>query len=551
MPSYDDDFLSVPVKRGGGPVHVMKLASDASAVRDPREIASLILSKSGWKEMRDQLRLRFIDIMVSHVKDVRDPAETRSQLTRPADKNGLGMSPVEADAAMAAAKEVLALKPRQPIQIPSQKPGAPTVVKEVVTAKNVPPADEKDTIKAAVAMLKAEKSAPKVVSPTKLTPTLSSEERGSTPTGRPQGVPLPSSVVPSVRPTKVAAPIRPSEPVKPVMPPPPAPKPPVAVAPLAPKPVEPTPAPVARPETKLPASRDEAIAMLTNEVMSELAMRFADSYLEDRLRSAISGRLRDIRDWMETVETLGKKVNAGGIGLTPDEIARVKASLEPRVARIQTELYAQQKKKVIEALEKERDADLTRATTSRAEDKAETDALFEQITGKSPSSSPVVEAGARKPASLPARSPIAPPGKTPNAPKIMEAPAVRPLSPSVPAPTMTDVRPPMKLVGPVDELRRLTLVDFRKLSSDPTEAVRKIKDKLRLLEDESLPLRLQGIAALKESELFSVYWSIAQASIAKGVPVDTSLEERQRNDLPVLTKAEFDAIMDLNRALRF
>lgn len=299
--------------------------------------------------------------------------------------------------------------------------------------------------------------------------------------------------------------------------------------------------------SKLPASREEALTMLTNEVTSELAFRFPDRYLEDRLRSAVSSRLRGIRDWPETEETLVKIVNAGGLGLGAADVARVKASLEPRVTRIQTELYDRQKRQVLEALEKERESDKLREATRRVEDRSETDALFEEVTGKPASSLPVVEPGAVPPRVAPTPTPpmVA-------QPRVAPTPASRPAPPAPPvAASMADVRPPAKLVGPVEELRRLTVTDFRKLSSDPVEAAGKIEDKLKLLEEESLPRRFEGIAALKRSELFSIYWSVAQASLVQGLPVAAILDERRSEQLPVLTEKEFDAIMELNRRIRF
>lgn len=104
-------------------------------------------------------------------------------------------------------------------------------------------------------------------------------------------------------------------------------------------------------------------------------------------------------------------------------------------------------------------------------------------------------------------------------------------------PRMADVRAPQKLYGPVDELAALTVADFRRLSSDPAEAVRKIRHKLALLEDESLTRRAEGIQALQKSPLYRAYAQRMMAAVNGGTaPGD-------------LTDAELRAILELNKKM--
>ena len=290
-------------------------------------------------------------------------------------------------------------------------------------------------------------------------------------------------------------------------------------------------------ETKLPASREEAIVILTNEVMNELNFRLPDRYLSDRLRNAVTSRLREIRDWTETEETLNKPINAGGVGLSQQDIARVKNSLEPRVTKIQAELYRAQKEQVLEALQKERDGDRLREAKKMEAEKAELNQLFEQVTGRPAGGAASAEKIIKKEVVAAAPRPIV---------KIAAAPESELVRAS-----MVDVRPPTRLVGPIEELRRFNIIDFRKLSADPVEAVRKLQDKLKLLEAESLPKKLEGVAALKQSELFSLYFALSQTSLARGKPVEEVISDRASQNLPTLSKLEFDTLMEFNRALRY
>jgi hypothetical protein len=107
-----------------------------------------------------------------------------------------------------------------------------------------------------------------------------------------------------------------------------------------------------------------------------------------------------------------------------------------------------------------------------------------------------------------------------------------------------------KLTGPVEELRQVQLKDFRRLSKDPREATLKLKDKIDLLEEQSFDVKTAGIKAWQDSEVNKLYLDILRQSL-EGKPVIEVINELDAKGLPTLSKAEFDAIMELNRKLRF
>jgi len=112
-------------------------------------------------------------------------------------------------------------------------------------------------------------------------------------------------------------------------------------------------------------------------------------------------------------------------------------------------------------------------------------------------------------------------------------------------PKVDDVVFTPKLVGPVEELGNLNIVNFRRIATDPQKAVQKIIDKLNLLGDESLEKKVQAITALKKSPLYAIYSNIISRSFNQGKPVSEviSLEDG-------LTLDEFKAIMDLNKLIK-
>jgi hypothetical protein len=510
----DDDFSAIPVMKAGSGIEVVPLQA-SPPLGDPAELASLVLNKSGWREMRDDLRLRFLDIVAVHFRAGAPLGDVREGCVRTKEKGGLGMSPVEADAVMDAIRDIEQARPRQtPIiaPVPSVPPAA---------IPSAPPRLKAPTGKAllekAVALLDAGKETREIPA------SFAEEPKQKESSPQSPVVQRSPQAAPEKKVTQPRASVAATPPQKPVLPEPA----------LAPRDRAPVPE-----RSALPKSREEAIVLLTNEVVSELAMRFPDRYLEDRLRGAVSARLRDIRDWPETEETLLRPPQSGGVGLLPVEVEKVRASLESRMERIHGALYAQQKKDVVAAIAKERAASEVRAEQRSAADQKELDALYKGVTGKAPAPA------SRQPATPQAR-PLISPQKT-----ATMRPVTSPTHAQQP-PSMTDVRAPALLVGPVEELRRMTLADFRKLSTDPVEATKKIVDKLKLLESESFAKRFAGIASLKESEVFTLYYTITRTALMKGLPIAQVIADRAADALPVLTPGEFNAILALNQKLRF
>ena len=115
---------------------------------------------------------------------------------------------------------------------------------------------------------------------------------------------------------------------------------------------------------------------------------------------------------------------------------------------------------------------------------------------------------------------------------------------------MADVKYVQRLTGTVGELKAMTVKDFRRLSGDPQEAILKIQDKIDLLADESFEKKTQGIKAWQDSGVNRMYLDLLRQSL-EGQPLTEIIADREAKNEPVLSKAEFDAIMELNRKLRF
>ena len=112
------------------------------------------------------------------------------------------------------------------------------------------------------------------------------------------------------------------------------------------------------------------------------------------------------------------------------------------------------------------------------------------------------------------------------------------------------LKPPAKMQGPLEELAGIDLTIFRRLGDAPESSIKKIENKIRLLEQESYTRRQQGVNAWRHSPVYAQYLALGQESFTSGRPVVDTIAARQKAGAAVLNIAEFDAIAELNGVLR-
>jgi hypothetical protein len=114
---------------------------------------------------------------------------------------------------------------------------------------------------------------------------------------------------------------------------------------------------------------------------------------------------------------------------------------------------------------------------------------------------------------------------------------------------MVDIRQPMKVLGPVEELAEIDLKEFRRLSTNPSEAVNKILEKINLLQEESWQMRMDAVKAWQRSATNQLYVAMGRASLDTGTRLDEIINSYQRDGKPFLSTNEFMAINTLNSSL--
>jgi hypothetical protein len=116
---------------------------------------------------------------------------------------------------------------------------------------------------------------------------------------------------------------------------------------------------------------------------------------------------------------------------------------------------------------------------------------------------------------------------------------------------LEDVKHIPRVMGPIEEMLAMNLLDFRRFDKDPQRAAEKIKEKIQLLEEEKFTKKIEGILAWRQSPLIKMYIGIGMESINLHKPVNIIIDDLSAEGKEAMTFAEFNVIISLNKELRF
>ncbi len=212
-----------------------------------------------------------------------------------------------------------------------------------------------------------------------------------------------------------------------------------------------------------------------------------------------------------------------------------------------------------------------------------TPTIKKEVKSVSPLSRPASHLEPIKPGA--AKLPVQPPLENNIKPKVM-APRVAPLAASIPAiptgpttvgvkpspvsvtaarsmagsqtaapasarPMMHDIKPVPKVMGPIEELQFLDVVNFRRLGTTPAEITAKVFSKIKLLEKDGYDKMVAGVKAWRQSPVCRLYLRLGQDAIAQGKPLKEVAEARKMSAQEYLSMDEIEAIVSLNGKLVF
>ncbi len=274
---------------------------------------------------------------------------------------------------------------------------------------------------------------------------------------------------------------------------------------------------------------EKNLRQLAEEVIKQNNFRFKDETSHKRFVNLFVSYMKDVRDVVEVKEMLNKDVFSGGLGLPGDKAEIVLGILKKVHDELQGRLEEWQKNQNVKIKDQ--------------------NVLVKELE--------IIEK-TEVPKELPEQLPpgvIAPPSSLSELP-IDESWQQIPNLPPVPTPLqaskkLEDIKAPPKILGPIEELRSLDLVDFRRLGAGASAIVSKILAKIQLIGETGIGRKYQAIRAWQNSPVYRMYVDIGIASIEQQRKVSEVVLAKQQTGEETLTESEFEAIVDLNKKLRF
>ncbi len=270
-----------------------------------------------------------------------------------------------------------------------------------------------------------------------------------------------------------------------------------------------------------PGGHDDAHDALKNaflEVVSQNKIPLHPDLCE-RFYHIIMARLKDIRNANDTRDVVMKPEDLGGLGLGAGQAQELLSLIERKKNALHEKWLAVQRSRKEEYLARRRD-ELFRTEQD----------IQDKTVPVSHTTSDMVKVALQEPK------------------KKETAIVAQHLKTS--KPFMQDVRTAPALLDPIGELQSYTLQDFRRLHSDPAQAVQRIEQKIDLLGESAYAKRYKGIEAWKGSEVMRVYREQLGQSLVANLPLKDVLEKRTSAGQPVLTLDEVNALTLLNARLR-
>ena len=312
-------------------------------------------------------------------------------------------------------------------------------------------------------------------------------------------------------------------------------------------------------------SSQESVKDKVAKVFDELQINFGSEFLSDRFKKIIETYIKGIRNKMETKATLQKPFEQGGLSFDEESVVKILDTMDKYKAGDGGVKVGQPKKISVPedsnlaslrnsgmrdvgydfgalAAKKQENNQTVKQSNSQIKDQESKEAVKQEGRGGLKNRDAVKQedvVGEDKNLKKQDNSGISvPPIRFSEAPGKIK---------------MHDIRVPRpNIMTPVDELKYLDLVNFRRLSRESLlKAKDKIREKIRLLGAESYDKRIEGIKAWRISPINKLYLQIGEESISKNEPIDVIIEERKARGDEYLTNPELEAVMDLNKEFRF
>lgn len=359
---------------------------------------------------------------------------------------------------------------------------------------------------------------------------------------------------------------------------------------LAPKQIVTKPIPVQR--------NEEPITLIsqTAKIMTEVGLSFPAAELNLRFENIINTYLKGIRNRIVTKESLMKSIENGGLGMSEDQATSVldsadgkplKQKLEPKPSIM--ELIELESKKNKQVIGRDVDYDFSGLVANKNQAKQQT---LLQTTGRA-----ILESRTDDEMIDPVKPALPAARLTPTSsdivgitqvkmPKFEAKPLGHSLSESLAAikdeeekeaavkeknsltdsqnilaasanwqktdsgkVVMADVLSKPHVYSPIDELRFMTIKNFRNLSKDPEQAINFVLKKIESVITDDFSKKVEAIAAWKQNPINRMYLDVCKIGLMEAKPASKVLSEKQKEDVDFLSNTEFETIIKLNKIL--
>ena len=328
-------------------------------------------------------------------------------------------------------------------------------------------------------------------------------------------------------------------------------------------------------------------------IIKEARLVLPSSMAVSRFKNIISTYNRGIRNKIDTKNTLAKNTKIGGLDLSPEEIERVLKICDNRLPKNSINIinynnfFAPAAASPVAAIPSAR-LDKIVASADNAKPGAEYNLKQAIASGQikkisSPEKElnlPLVAAPIVPPVAIPKIvPPIVPPIVHPVVPPVVHpvippiskpvTPISKPVVPPVFAPIrpiaasrpaavssssktiMRDVKPIPKVMGPIEELQFLDLLNFRRLGKTPAEITAKIFSKIKLLEADGYDKMVAGVRAWRQSPVNHLYLKMGQEAMNRGITLKDFAAASEKDGKNYLKLEEIEAIIIMNSKLVF
>jgi hypothetical protein len=285
-------------------------------------------------------------------------------------------------------------------------------------------------------------------------------------------------------------------------------------------------------------------------ILTAQNLGYSDELLDRRAVAIVKARLKGIRTTAQTIEVLTHDPKVGGLGLDP-EIAATLAAAADRIAGEVKERGMVRPPEVLPPPVPPPIPTITQSKPAplppmRRDAPLSGPTVLPNMTEAARPSRPII-----RPIDIPvvAAVPKAAPAPIQKTPTLTQPPTIT-RARMTDRPTVADVVRPNMALGPAEELRSMTLIEFRRMGQGAADAAKKILDKFQHLKRESFAVWSQALTGWRQSDVYQLYLTMGRESLEKGVPISQIIADRGRTGQPYLSDHEFSILVDMNRQLQ-